>query len=440
MQNDKINLSLVLPIGLMLFSFFFGAGNLIFPPILGQMSGENLTAATIGFCLTGVGFPLLGILAMAINRSDSPESMGLPVGKMYARIVAVLAALTIGPFFAIPRTAAVSFDTGILSMLPDGFGTVGLAIYSIFFFGLTYFLSINPSQIVSNIGKIMTPMLLLCLGILLFFVITDPMGPLQAAQGSYQTHAFFKGFQEGYNTMDLLAAILFGAATVTTIERTGVKDQSQLTRLCIYAGLIAASCLALIYAALSYAGAVSTAALGIIPNGGLLLNTIAVHYMGFAGNIVLALIIFFACITTSIGLTTAIAEYFAELSNGQMQYQRLVIYICLFSLVVSNFGLNNIIVFSLPVIFTLYPIIIALVILNAGRSIFHGDKTIFRVTMTLTTITAIFDGLKVAGLTGASVEAFLDAYLPLYDIGFGWVVPCFGGIVIGFIISKILKK
>ena len=439
-MNNNMSLAKVLPIGLMLFSFFFGAGNLIFPPALGQLAGDNLPAAIFGFCFSGVGLPLMGILAMAILNSDDPNELASPMSPAFGKAITILCALTIGPFFAIPRTCAVSFDTGILLLLPPGYETMGLALYSVFFFGLTYFLSVNPSKIVDNIGKIMSPLLLLCLGILITCVIIDPMGSLQPANGVYKNVPFFKGFQEGYNTMDLLCTMLYGAATLKAIQSQGITEQKQLTKMCIYAGIIAAICLALIYGALAYAGASSTAVFGIVSNGGQLLNMISVHYMGFPGQVVLALIIFFACITTSIGLTTSISSYFHELSGKQVLYQRFCLYICLFSLVVANFGLNNIIKFSIPVICMLYPIVIAIMILNVGQSIFKRDKAIFRICLTLTTIFAIFDGLRAGGFDLRSLDSFLTQYLPFFDVGFGWLLPCFGGIVLGFVYRMVFPN
>ena len=439
-MNNNMSLAKVLPIGLMLFSFFFGAGNLIFPPALGQLAGDNLPAAIFGFCFSGVGLPLMGILAMAILNSDDPNELASPMSPAFGKAITILCALTIGPFFAIPRTCAVSFDTGILLLLPPGYETTGLALYSVFFFGLTYFLSVNPSKIVDNIGKVMSPLLLLCLGILITCVIIDPMGSLQPANGVYKNVPFFKGFQEGYNTMDLLCTMLYGAATLKAIQSQGITEQKQLTKMCIYAGIIAAICLALIYGALAYAGASSTAVFGIVSNGGQLLNMISVHYMGFPGQVVLALIIFFACITTSIGLTTSISSYFHELSGKQVLYQRFCLYICLFSLVVANFGLNNIIKFSIPVICMLYPIVIAIVILNVGQSIFKRDKAIFRICLTLTTIFAIFDGLRAGGFDLRSLDSFLTQYLPFFDVGFGWLLPCFGGIVLGFVYRMVFPN
>ena len=440
MQNEKLKPSLIIPIGLMLFSFFFGAGNLIFPPVLGQMAGENIGWGMLGFCLSGVGFPLLGVLAVAMKKSDNPDAIAMPMHPLYARAVTILCALAIGPLFAIPRTAAVSFDTGIIALLPAAFDGFGLPLYSLFFFILTYFFSINPSKIIGSIGNFLSPMLLICLAVLVVCVFINPTGSLQMPNAEFTATPFFRGFQEGYNTMDLLAAILFGSITIKAIEAQGITDKAVLTKLCSYAGLIAAFFLAIIYVALAYTGALSINVFGVIPNGATLLSKICTYYMGFGGQIVLALIIFFACLTTSIGLTTAISGYFAELSNNRMQYQRLVLFISAFSLLVANFGLENIIKFSIPVICMLYPIIIALVILNIGRVIIHDDPLTFRLCLTLTTIFAIFDGLRVANIRFMALDNFLAQNLPLFDIGFGWVVPCFGGIVLGLLCKSFTKK
>ena len=440
MQNEKLKPSLIIPIGLMLFSFFFGAGNLIFPPVLGQMAGENIGWGMLGFCLSGVGFPLLGVLAVAMKKSDNPDAIAMPMHPLYARAVTILCALAIGPLFAIPRTAAVSFDTGISALLPAAFDGFGLPLYSVFFFILTYFFSINPSKIIGNIGNFLSPMLLICLAVLVVCVLVNPTGSLQMPNPEFTATPFFRGFQEGYNTMDLLAAILFGSITIKAIEAQGITDKAVLTKLCSYAGLIAAFFLAIIYVALAYTGALSINVFGVIPNGATLLSKICTYYMGFGGQIVLALIIFFACLTTSIGLTTAISGYFAELSNNRIQYERLVLFISAFSLLVANFGLENIIKFSIPVICMLYPIIIALVILNIGRVIIHDDTLTFRLCLTLTTIFAIFDGLRVANIRFMALDNFLAQNLPLFDIGFGWVVPCFGGIVLGLLCKPFTKK
>ena len=439
MNKDNF-FKLILPISLMLFSFFFGAGNFIFPPILGQHAGDNMLPAIIGFCISGVGLPLSGIVAMALTRSDNPEAAASPVHPNYAKAILFITYLTIGPLFAIPRTAAVSFDTGILAFIPAGYETIALAVYSAIFFIFTYYLSINPHKLLEHVGKILTPLLLISLGILIFFVITEPMGAIHPPVGDYKTIPFFKGFQEGYNTMDLLASLLFGAATINTIKDRGIFDYNILTRLCIISGIIAIAILASIYGALTYMGATSVALFGVMQNGGQLLNNITHYYMADGGKIVLAAIIFFACLTTSIGVTTAVSGYFNSLFKERIQYQRFVIGICFFSCLFANFGLTNIIHLSIPILCILYPITIVIVLLNLGNCIFHRDPKIFRPCMALTTIFAIFDGMRTAGLSNAAVDAVLATYVPLYTIGFGWITPCLVGIAIGMIWKALSKN
>ncbi|MDY6029071.1 MAG: branched-chain amino acid transport system II carrier protein [Acidaminococcaceae bacterium] len=440
MEQQKNSASLVLPVGLMLFSFFFGAGNLIFPPVLGQAAGDNLWSAVWGFCVSGVGMPLLGVLAIVINNYVNSYEMALPVQSTYAKVVMILCALTIGPFFAAPRTAAVSYETGIQFFLAPSMHDLGMLIYSVLFFALTYYLCVNPSDLVDNIGKILTPLLLLSLALLIVFAVVKPMGNAGAAVEAYRSAPYFKGLLEGYNTMDLLAAMLFGPATIQAIKLKGITDQKVLGKVCIYAGLVAAACLAVVYASLAYIGATSVNQLGLETNGGKLLNMISTYYFGEFGLVVLTLIIFFACITTSVGLCTSISSYFEILADGKITYRQFVIGMCLFSLCVSNIGLSNIIKFSIPVLCMLYPVIVVLVLLNCGNRIFNRDKMIYRCCMIPTTIFAVFDGLRAAGIDTGVVNAFLSKTVPLYDIGFGWIVPAVIGIAVGYILRVVFKS
>lgn len=431
-----MKLSIILPVGLMLFSFFFGAGNLIFPPTLGQQAGTNMLAATLGFCLTGVGMPLLGILAITMTNATSPDYPAIPVGQLFARIITILCALTIGPFFAIPRTAATSFDMGILPLLPEGYGTIGLVIYSAFFFILTWCLSTRQSALINNVGKIITPLLLATIAILLCLVIFKPMGALQAPPVPYKHVGFFYGFQEGYQTMDLLCSLLFGTAAVLSIKGAGIHEQKDLNKVCVCSGLVAGFFLTIIYAGLTYAGATSINVFGFEANGGLLMNNIATYYLGFPGKLLLAAIIFFACITTSIGLHAAIGEYFKSLWSVNFTYKQIVTAICIFSFCVANVGLQKIISLSIPVIFFLYPIIIVVVLLNVATPLIHRDETIFQWCVGATTIFALLDGIKAAGISLGALEYTFSTYLPLYNIGFGWVAPCLVGLFIGFVLKK----
>ena len=435
-MKQKLTFMEILPIGLMLFASFFGAGNLIFPPALGQSAGVNFLPAAAGFCTTGVGIPLLGIIAIGLLRASNPEALALPVHPKFAKALIVVTVLTIGPFFAIPRTGAVSFDVGILPFISAENYDLGLALYSLFFFVVTYFLSVNPSKIVDWVGKILTPLLLISIAILVVQVFMHPMGEPQQAGGYYASMPYLKGFQEGYYTMDLLATMLFGTVVIDSIKVRGISEGSVLTRTCIMAGIIAAVLLAAIYFSLTYAGATSVAVFGVSDNGAIALSSIANYYMGTAGNVVLCLMIFFACLTTSIGLTVSAGSYLEQVLKYKMQYQRIAAIICIFSFAVSNVGLTKIISLSVPVLCLLYPIVIVLVMMA-----FMPVKRacVYRSTLAFTIVFAIIDGLNAAGVPMKTAEALFKDVIPFYSAGFGWFVPSIVGLVLGILYSVAVK-
>lgn len=435
-MKQKLTFMEILPIGLMLFASFFGAGNLIFPPALGQSAGVNFLPAAAGFCTTGVGIPLLGIIAIGLLRASNPEALALPVHPKFAKALIVVTVLTIGPFFAIPRTGAVSFDVGILPFISAENYDLGLALYSLFFFVVTYFLSVNPSKIVDWVGKILTPLLLISIAILVVQVFMHPMGEPQQAGGYYASMPYLKGFQEGYYTMDLLATMLFGTVVIDSIKVRGISEGSVLTRTCIMAGIIAAVLLAAIYFSLTYTGATSVAVFGVSDNGAIALSSIANYYMGTAGNVVLCLMIFFACLTTSIGLTVSAGSYLEQVLKYKMQYQRIAAVICIFSFAVSNVGLTKIISLSVPVLCLLYPIVIVLVMMA-----FMPVKRacVYRSTLAFTIVFAIIDGLNAAGVPMKTAEALFKDVIPFYSAGFGWFVPSIVGLVLGILYSVAVK-
>lgn len=435
-MKQKLTFMEILPIGLMLFASFFGAGNLIFPPALGQSAGVNFLPAAAGFCTTGVGIPLLGIIAIGLLRASNPEALALPVHPKFAKALIVVTVLTIGPFFAIPRTGAVSFDVGILPFISAENYDLGLALYSLFFFVVTYFLSVNPSKIVDWVGKILTPLLLISIAILVVQVFMHPMGEPQQAGGYYASMPYLKGFQEGYYTMDLLATMLFGTVVIDSIKVRGISEGSVLTRTCIIAGIIAAVLLAAIYFSLTYTGATSVAVFGVSDNGAIALSSIANYYMGTAGNVVLCLMIFFACLTTSIGLTVSAGSYLEQVLKYKMQYQRIAAIICIFSFAVSNVGLTKIISLSVPVLCLLYPIVIVLVMMA-----FMPVKRacVYRSTLAFTIVFAIIDGLNAAGVPIKTAEALFKDVIPFYSAGFGWFVPSIVGLVLGILYSVAVK-
>lgn len=227
-MKQKLSFQQNLLIGSLLFGLFFGAGNLIFPVQMGQQAGDHAFTATIGFLITGVGLPIFGIIASALSRSESLFDMARPISSRYASIFTCLLYLTIGPLFAIPRTATVAFEVGIHPFISDGYLKLGLIIFSLIFFAFTIYFSLKPGQILDWVGKYLTPIFLVLLSILLIATFVHPMGQANQfpAQGNYATQPLFTGLLDGYNTMDALASVAFAIIIISNIQKLGVKKPS----------------------------------------------------------------------------------------------------------------------------------------------------------------------------------------------------------------------
>ncbi|MBO5606045.1 MAG: branched-chain amino acid transport system II carrier protein, partial [Acidaminococcaceae bacterium] len=305
-----------------------------------------------------------------------------------------------------------------------------LALYSALYFAFSYYVANNPSKVLNWLGKVLTPALLVCLAILFVRVLLAPSFTPDAPQGAYLETPFLKGFQEGYNTMDLLASFLFGAATLTSIKTLGIEGKKDLIKTCLMAGIIAAGLLAVIYYFLGYAGAEAHRYLsGEFSNGAGILVATAHEYLGAGGTVILSAIIILACLTTSIGLIAAISEYFHILFGKKLSQKTMGVLIALLSFVLSNVGLDMIIKMAIPVLCFLYPVMIALALLNVFG--FGGNKRVFRCTMWIVTLFAIFEGLKAAAIP-VPMESIL-ASVPLYTAGFGWFTVAVMGAGVGVI-------
>lgn len=432
-MNSNLSTKQIMAVGLMLFALFFGAGNMIFPPFLGQDAGTHVWTAIIGFLITGVGLPLLAIIAIA--RVGDVQTMASRVHPVYGVIFTVIMYLVIGPLFAIPRTGTVSYEIGVIPFLSESAvnSPWPLVIFSIVFFAITAWLAMNPTKLVDTIGKILTPALLIILALIVIKALVTPLGDPQAPVGPYADGAFFKGFIEGYSTMDTIAALVFGIIVITSIQGLGVSNKKSITKICVQAGLIAAAGLALVYLSLAYIGSTAPDAIGIQENGGALLSKAADHLFGSFGSIILALAIVFACLTTSIGLVSACATYFNKLMP-RFSYKTIVLVFSIFSTIIANIGLTQLIAFSVPVLVIIYPLAIVLIVLSFFHNFFKGYSLVYIVALIPTGIISIIDGLKAAGL---NISALTDAlsFLPLFNQGIGWVVPAIIGALIGYFIA-----
>jgi len=439
-MKSKISRNDIVAIGLMLFALFFGAGNLIFPPALGQAAGTNLWPSMIGFLLTGVGLPLLGVLAIGVSGHSDIQSLANKINPTFALIFTVILYLSIGPFFAIPRTGTVSFEIGIAPFLPDMSGgfNIALLIYTIIYFTIVGYLSLNPSKIVDRVGKIMTPLLLICLLIVLIATIINPLNEPAVPIGGYVDNAFFKGFQEGYLTMDTLASFVFGIIVINAIKENGVTTKAGIAKATIKAGLIAAGALGVIYFGLAYLGATTNYASGQVNNGGAILTYAANAHFSVWGNAILGFAILFACLTTSIGLISSCASYFSKMFP-RFSYKTLVIVFTIFSAAVANVGLSVLITISVPVLVAIYPLAIVLIFLTFTDPLFKGRVSVYRWSMLFTGIFSVIDGIKAAGMQIEGLYSLLNQYLPLFESGMGWVVPALVGALIGFLFPSTKK-
>lgn len=445
-MKDKVSISAYVAIGFMLFALFFGAGNLIFPAQLGQYAGENIWSAVIGFLITGVGLPLLGIVAIGFSGSSNLQELASRVHPAYGVFFTALLYLTIGPFFAAPRTGTVAYEVGVLPFIPEGSEQTGLLIFTIIFFAITLLFSLFPAKIVDNVGKILAPALVLLILVLLVTVFVNPMSAVGDAEEGYVTGAFVTGFLEGYNTMDALASLVFGIIVINAIRALGVKNKSSILSATIKSGLIAISLLAIIYVGIAYLGATSVGSLGLFETGGPVLSGAASHYFGSVGSMLLAIMITLACLTTAIGLVTANAEYFHTLFP-KIGYKSLVVFFSTITFIVANFGLANIIAFSVPVLMFLYPLAIVLMLLTFLSPLFKHARVVYVTTIAVTFLISIFDGLKALcdslGIDHfgfmVPVVDFYEKTLPLYNEGLGWLLPALIAIVISAVVSKIFN-
>lgn len=443
-MDSKLSFKSYAVVGMMLFALFFGAGNLIFPAQLGQYAGTEVGIAILGFLITGVGLPLLGILAIGYSKSNDLQDLSSRVHPIYGILFTSLLYLTIGPFFALPRTGAVAYEVGIAPFVSSGSMGTMLLIFTIVFFGISLLISLNPSKIVDSIGKFLSPAILVTLAVLLVAAFFAPMGKMEAPQGGYLDNAFMTGFLEGYNTMDALASLVFGIIVIAAIRKMGVNSPKGVLSATLKSGLVAAALLAIVYTGIALLGATSTSTLGLMETGGPVLSGASAHYFGTFGALLIAVIITLACLTTAVGLIVANSEFFHKLTP-KISYKVYVVIFSVFSLIVANAGLSNIITYSIPVLMFLYPLAIVLILLAFTSPLFNHARAVYVATITVTFFIAIIDGFKtLTGTLGVAnpswLQAIIDTYssiLPMYDQGLGWLLPAIAAIVItGLIVSS----
>lgn len=413
-MNKKTKDCLV--IGFALFAMFFGAGNLIFPPYLGHAVGTEYIFAVIGFTITGVGLPLLAIIAC--TKGDGTfETMASKISPKFAIIFASLLFIAIGPMLGIPRTAATTYELTINPILPGIPPLVWMFIY----FGINLFFVFRQSSIIDTIGKFLTPSLLIILAIIIIKGFLFPIGNIEETGA---TSVLSTAFLEGYQTMDALAALLFAAIVSSSILAKGYKNKD-LVPMTVKAGVVAAIGLAFVYGGLTIIGA-QTASLAPadVTKTGLLL-IISKGILGNVGTIIIGIAMGLACLTTSIGLITAGSSFFAEISKGKLPYKVNAVVISIISIVIGCLGVDNIVKISGPILNILYPVAITLIATTLL------DKF-------LTNVNAVRLGVYTSLVFGllSQVPGINLSFIPLGSQGFAWLIPTVLAILVGYVLFR----
>ena len=431
-----------------LFGMFFGAGNLIFPVHIGQLAGSNTLPAALGFIVTAVGIPILGVASIGNTHSDDLMQLSSRVSGWYSYAFTILLYLTIGPFFAIPRCATTSFTVGVIPLINEESVRLAQLIFSLVFFAAVMFFSLRPSGITTWIGKIINPLFLVLLGALIIVSLTHPAANVRdvVPTGTYDSAPFFNGFIDGYNTMDAIAGLAFGIVIINVIRDLGVESDDDIARATIRSGILTAVLMGVIYILTIIMGAESRGLFEVSDNGGIALAQISGHYLGGLGSIVLALTITLACLKTAIGLVVSCSEIFVKIFPRALGYRGWAIIFTIFSLVVSNAGLTTIINYAVPVLMLLYPLAIVLIVLALTERLLGGSRYVYACTTAGAGIAAIFDAAKTlpeglqAALDVPAMTQLGSRLLPMFDLGLGWVVPALIGCIIGYVLYRTRGK
>ena len=431
--NDNLSTRAYLAIGMMLFALFFGAGNLIFPAALGQQAGDNVGWALLGFVLTGVGLPLLGVAAMGYSSCKDVEELASRVHPIYGLLYTISLYLSIGPMFATPRTGTVAYEIAI-KPFAEGLSMNMEPIFLALFFGISLWLSISPQKLVNRIGNILTPALLLVILLLIVKSFITPLGDYAVPQPAYgdAPTAVLQGFLDGYNTMDALASVVFAILVIDFVRLSGATSRAVITKTVMEVGAIAVGLLGIVYVFIANIGATSVERFGLFETGAPVLSVSANYLFGEFGQIILAIIVLLACLSTSIGLITSCGTYFHKLTP-KISYKLYVVIFSVAAFGLSMFGLKTIISAAIPVLMLLYPLTIVIILLALLHNVFGGRRCVYAWTMAFTMISALMTGLETAGIAPTALEQLLAQYIPFQSAGMGWVSFAVLGFVVGLI-------
>lgn len=434
---QKLNARTKFLMGVTLFSMFFGAGNLIFPPYLGAQAGTGAVPAFIGFALSAVGLPVLGVIAVTV--SGGLNTLASRVHPKFAFVYIAVLYLAIGPCLAIPRTASTSFSMAGPPFLPEGVPEAPVQLlYTLVFFGAASLVAMHPEKLTEYLGKKLTPVLLILIAVLFAAALIHPAGPAAEPVRAYAQAAPVEGFLYGYQTMDTLAALNFGMIVAINVREQGIREEGAVTRETVSAGWIAGVMLLVIYAMLTFVGQLSGTAFPGTANGTEVLMRMAEYLFGKAGAVILALIFVIACFNTCVGLLSCCGKYFSG-CFPKISYQAWVWGFAAVSALLANVGLDAILKFSVPALNAIYPLAILLIILAFLRKLLERFPAVYPFAAFFCGISSVLTVLEQQGLMFPGASQMLHL-IPAYEAGFGWALPTAFGVLAGILWSGIWRK
>ncbi|NQQ99686.1 branched-chain amino acid transport system II carrier protein [Streptococcus suis] len=425
--------------GLLLFGMFFGAGNLIFPPALGVLSGEHFWPAILGFVVSGVGIAVIALIVGTLNPKGYVHEISRKISPLFATVYLVALYLAIGPFFAIPRTATTAFDMGIAPMLEGQNTQLWLFVFTALYFFIAYLISLNPSKILDSIGRILTPVfaILIVILVVLGIVKYGQTQPLAASAAYSASQAFGTGFIEGYNTLDALASVAFSVVAVTTLKQLGFSSKKEYISTIWAVGIVVALAFSALYVGLAFLGNHFPVPADVLASdthkGVYILSASTQAIFGPSAQLFLALMVTVTCFTTTVGLIVSTGQFF----NDRFPRLSYKVYATIFTLIgfgIANLGLSKIIAFSIPVLLVLYPITICLVMIIIVNKFVPLSVYGMQLTVGVVTVMSLVE--VVAGQLGLEpVKAFFAA-LPLSQQSLTWLLPALVGIVLSLFLPN----
>ena len=427
---------------LLLFGMFFGAGNLTFPPQLGFESGGHFWPAIAGFVLSGVGIAILTLIIGTLNPKGYIHEISQKISPKFALLYLAVLYLSIGPFFAIPRTAATAFSIGIAPMLGNSHTSLWLLAFTAVYFALALWIAMNPSKILDSIGRILTPIFALLIVILIVVGAFKYGGhSTHIATEAYKATAFGNGFLEGYNTLDALASVAFSVVAVVTLNQLGFKSKKEYISTIWVVGILVGLMFSGLYLGLAFLGnhfPLDTSTLGEGANlGAAVLSSATQAIFGPMSQIFLAVMVTVTCFTTTAGLIVATGEFFNK-AFPQVSYKTYAIVFTLIGFAIANLGLNAIIKYSVPVLQILYPITIVIVLIVIVNKFLPLSKV--GMQFTIATVTLIsFAGILGQQFHITKVSDMVNA-LPFARASLPWLVPALVGILLSLFLPNKQKS